>query len=152
MALGDHFSKEEKKSLKLPNGLQIGVVIRKHVNFTTPPKTKRFIIVGFYNNHYALVLINSEINSLFNYNEILKSQHIELECDNREYLIKDSFVDCSSLHHPFEIKVLEREIDEDPDIVIGTVDKNDLNLIIDTLKNSDIIKGKFKKRFGFYDY
>jgi len=43
--LGDFFSKKEKKYLLLPKGLVIGTVIRAFVDFTNPPKEKRFIVV-----------------------------------------------------------------------------------------------------------
>jgi hypothetical protein len=153
MNLGDYLENDSKKKLLLPEGLKIGTVIKAMVYSTTPPKEKRFIIVGFNEDSISLasVLINSNINLRVNYCEELVSQHISLLAENRSYLTHDSHVDCSG-YHPMDISELNEKIDSNPTIIIGEVDKTDLDLIMYTLVNSDFIKGKYKKKFGFYEY
>lgn len=46
MSLGDHFPKEFQHE-HTERTLKIGMVLKLFVNDTTPPKEKRFIIVGF---------------------------------------------------------------------------------------------------------
>jgi len=151
--LGDFFSKKEKKYLLLPKGLVIGTVIRAFVDFTNPPKEKRFIVVGFYDDkvNLAVVLVNTDVNTLVNFNQLLQSHHIKLESKGREYLTHDSYVDCTELHK-MEIQPIEDSINAKPEICIGSLNKEDLDLIMKKLIDSDFIKGKYKKKCGFFDY
>lgn len=54
------FFPDELKEQIANNNLKVGAVLRIPVSFTTPPKVKRLVIVGFI--ALASVLINSEIN------------------------------------------------------------------------------------------
>lgn len=150
MDLGDYLSEEQKKSLYIPKGIQIGTVIRAFVNTTNPPKIKRFVVVGFKNDKISLasVLINSEVNIKYNFHQELVCQHLLFESENRPYLSKDSYVDCSEIH-TLSVSELNDKLDKDPSIAIGVVEKEDLDLIMKTLVNSDFIKGKHKKCLVF---
>ena len=69
------------------------------VKDTTPPKVKRFIVIGESTDSLTLasVYINTELNMKVNYNLDLQCQHIEFTADGRDYLDHTSFVDCSKL-------------------------------------------------------
>jgi hypothetical protein len=151
--LGDYFSKKEKTSLILPKGIIIGTVIRAHVDFTNPPKIKRFIVIGFNDDNITLasVLINSELNLNVNYNKELQAHQIPLDSEGKEYLLNDSFVDCSEIHN-IEKQIIEDSLKKNPEIAIGSVEKNDIDNIIRTIIESDIIKGKYKRKCGLFNY
>ena len=153
MRLGDFLPNERKKSLKLPKGIAVGTVLRAFVNFTTPPKEKRFIVVGFHEDeiHLASVLINSDINFNINFGTEMIACQYEIKKGDREYLEHDSFVDCSELHN-IDLSEINSKIDKDPDMVIGHVEKEDLDGIMKTIQSSKTIKGKIKKKCGVYDY
>ena len=130
----------------------IGTVLRMMVKDTTPPKVKRFIIVGESADSLTLasVYINTELNIKVNYNLDLQCQHIEFQAAGRDYLDHTSFVDCSKL------KIIERAelcaiIQNRPAIIIGKLDQQDFEIIRRQLICSKTIKGKIKKRYGFYD-
>ncbi|MGJ8591715.1 MAG: hypothetical protein ACSHXF_04165 [Aquaticitalea sp.] len=153
MNFGDYFSNEEKKSLLLPKGLIIGTVIRAFATFTIPPKEKRFIIVGFKHNkiHIACVLINSDLNLNVNNTPELIDHQLKLSSEGREYLDHDSFIDCSEIQS-LDISDINKKIDENANIILGQVAKKDMDIIIKTMIDSDLIKGQHKKRCGFFDY
>lgn len=153
MKFEDFLPKEDKKSLLLPKGIVLGMVIRAFVNFTNPPKEKRFIVVGFHQDklNMASVLINSEINFKVNYSPELANQHLLFVSEGRTYLTKDSYIDCSEIH-TIDLEEINQKINDKPEIIIGSVEKSDLDEIMKMLANSPVIKGKIKKRCGIYDY
>jgi hypothetical protein len=151
--LGDYFSKKEKKSLLLPKGLVIGTVIRAFVKFTKPPKIKRFVVIGFHDNkvNLAALLINSEVNEIINYNKELKSHHLPLIANDCEYLDKDSFIDCTEIQY-LELDALNNKIREKPEIIIGEMNKSDMDKVMRKVIDSPLIKGKHKNKCGCYNY
>lgn len=153
MKLGEYFSKKEKKALLLPEGIIVGTVIRAFVHFTNPPKEKRFIVVGFHEDKINLssVLINSEINLNVNYTQELAYEHLFFKQIEREYLSHDSYIDCSEIHS-IDISDINKKIDENPSIIIGQVSKSDLDRIMKQIIDSEVVKGKIKRRCGIFDY
>lgn len=131
--------------------LPLGTVIRTHVIDTDPPKTKIFIIVGYYGNDAITVYFNSEINHFINYSQELKNLHIPFEYDGRTYLTKNCYCDCSflSLKNKYE---LHQAVNIDPSIHRGQLSLEDLDQVMTMLKASPKIKGTFKNRYGFYTY
>ena len=130
----------------------IGTVLRMMVKDTTPPKVKRFIVIGESTDSLTLasVYINTELNMKVNYNLDLQCQHIEFTADGRDYLDHTSFVDCSKL------KIIERAelcaiIQNRPAVVIGKLGQQDFEIVRRQVACSTTIKGKIKKRYGFYD-
>lgn len=130
----------------------IGTVLRVMVKDTTPPKVKRFIIVGESADSLTLasVYINTELNMKVNYNLDLQCQHIEFQASGRDYLDHNSFVDCSKL------KIIERAelctiIQNRPTVVIGKLAETDFEVVRRQITCSTTIKGKIKKRYGFYN-
>lgn len=151
MKLGEFFP--DDITPKPPEELQIGMVLRLFVKDTNPPKIKRFIIVGMSNDGVSLasVYINSEINEFVNYSIELKSQHLFFELKTREgYLDHDSYVDCANLVMR-DYEEMLNSVKKRPEACLGSVSANDLNLISRKIIESPSIKGKYKKKFGFFD-
>jgi hypothetical protein len=94
----DFFSPDLKRQFAEEN-LKIGAVLKYHVPFTIPPKTKRIVIVGFDNQKVALasVLINTEINPNKFSTPESRNLHLELDSEGRTYLDHTSFIDCSQI-------------------------------------------------------
>lgn len=98
----------------------------------------------------ASVYINTELNIKVNYNLDLQCQHIELQPNGRGYLDHISFVDCSKL------KIIDRcelckIIQNRPTIIIGKLNESDFELVRRQIACSTTIKGKIKKRYGFFE-
>lgn len=131
--------------------LPIGSVIRTHVDNTNPPKIKIFVIVGYYEEDAITIFFNTEINNIINYSEELRSLHIPFSSSGRSFLTRDCFCDCShlSLRNKDELHIA---VNNQPEINIGNLSVEDLDIVMTTLKNSTKIKGAYKKRYGFYDY
>ena len=151
MSLGDSFPNKFKSDFSNRN-LAVGKVLKLKVKDTNPPKIKRFVIVGFSEDKFtlALVYINSEINTNINWSLEQQELQLELNADEREYLDKTSYIDCSQfiIKDCEEIKSI---IKSRPDSVLGEVGENDMKLILDKLIEARTIKGKIKKRYGLYD-
>ncbi|MGE5944071.1 MAG: hypothetical protein ACM31G_07005 [Flavobacteriales bacterium] len=135
----------------MPNGLVIGTVIRAYVEFTG--KEKRFIVVGFYQDgiNTAVILINTDVNLNINYSSELRNEHIFFQSKGRGYLTHDCFVDCTELH-PIPINEIMNKFNDKPEICIGQLSKTDLDIVMKKLLDSDVIKGKYKKKIGLFDY
>lgn len=132
--------------------LRPGSVLRLFVKDTNPPKTKRFIVVGISVDEIciATVYINSNLNKKAAWSIELESLNIFFEKSDRPYLDHDSWIDCSDLIIR-DVSEIQSIITKRADAVIGRLSDDDLSMVIDTLKNSPTIKGKTKKRFGFYE-
>lgn len=98
MSLSDHFPKKFQHE-HTERTLKIGMVLKLFVNDTTPPKEKRFIIVGFSEDKFSLasVYINSDINKNINWSQEQQALQLELTSETRGFLDWDSYVDCSKL-------------------------------------------------------
>lgn len=144
------FFPDELKEQIANNNLKVGAVLRIPVSFTTPPKVKRLIIVGFDSQNIALasVLINSEINPNKFPTQRLKDLHLELDENNRDYLDHTSYVDCSQIRE-MEVTSIKSMLMDDPAICIGALDTTDLTNVIDKIKTAHTISNKVKKKFGF---
>ncbi len=131
--------------------LESGIVIKLHVKDTTPPKEKRLIIVGITEDRLILatVYINSEINLKVNWAVELKEQHLFFESKGRSWLDWDSYVDCSKIT-PRDHNEIESAIKLKPEAIIGKLSHEDLEVIKQKISTSPTIKGKHKKKFGFY--
>lgn len=151
MNLGDLFPDEWKQDYTERN-LSVGTVVKLHVKDTNPPKEKRFVIVGFTqdNKVIATLYYNSEINQNVNWSKELIDQHLHFERDSRDYLDKDCYLDCSNLiikdYDQIKIAVTKK-----PEAILGELNESDWTTIKNTIIESPTIKGKYKKRYGFYD-
>jgi hypothetical protein len=150
MGLGDFFP-DDLKSEFASRAIEVGNVLRLKVKETKPPKIKRFVIVGVSLDGIMLasVFINSEMNLNINWCQELQLLQIPLGQNGREYLENDSFVDCSKIY-PMEVKDIEDVIKKDPRVVLGKLQNEDIELILDTIRNAATIKGKIKKKYGLF--
>jgi hypothetical protein len=148
--LSDFFPKNIQKEFS-ERIIKIGTIIRTKVEDTKPPKYKYFIIIGQTEDCLSLasIYINSEINLKVNFCIELVNLHKPILCSMYKFLDKDSFVDCSKLIHRDKIEI-ETAIKNDPNIVKGELNEEDLNLYRNTIINAETIKGKIKKKYGFY--
>jgi hypothetical protein len=125
-------------------------VLRLHVNDTKPPKIKRFVIVGETKDQItlAIVWINSKINLNVNRSKELQDLQIKLTwSDERPYLEKDSFVNCSLIIEKSKSE-FEKFIQDDPSKIIGELSSKDLQIVLNKLRSAPTIKPKVKKKFG----
>lgn len=151
MNLGD-FLPEEWRSDFTARNVVVGTVIKLFVKDTDPPKEKRFVVVGSTEDKLLLatVYFNSEINKNVNWAKELVDQHLPFEKEGREYLDKNCFLDCSKLS-PKEYEMIAEAVKNKPESVLGTVSEADWARIKESIINSPTIKGKYKKKFGFFD-
>jgi hypothetical protein len=149
MSLGDFFPENLRKGYANRN-LKVGTVLRLHVNDTKPPKIKRFVIVGETKDQItlAIVWINSKINLNVNRSKELQDLQIKLTwSDERPYLEKDSFVNCSLIIEKSKSE-FEKFIQDDPSKIIGELSSKDLQIVLNKLRSAPTIKPKVKKKFG----
>lgn len=130
----------------------IGCVLRMFVKDTYPPKIKRFIVVGEADDKLTLVSVffNKNLNEKVNWNLDFKAQQIEFTPEGRDYLDHKCHVDCTKLRPISSIEINEA-IRKRPEIIIGKLSDEDLNLVRNQIIHSSTIKGKLKKKYGFFE-
>jgi uncharacterized protein YuzB (UPF0349 family) len=146
--LGDFFTDDFRRSLAKSN-LQIGAVFRYFVDFTTPPKTKYQIIVGFDNQSISLVtvLINTEINPNLFKKESLKNLHFLLKKESNDFLEYDSFVYCGQLHEQ-KIAEVEKVIQSKISTFVGNLSEETFEQIKILIKNAKSIEEETKEKYN----
>jgi hypothetical protein len=152
MSLGDHFPQDLQDDY-LKRSLKVGSVLKLYVNDTTPPKEKRFIVIGVSQDKLSLasLYINSEINTAINWSAEQQALQLEFTSEGREYLDWTSYIDCSKFNYR-DTKEIQQAIEARPDAIIGELNAQDLELIITTIKHAPTINGKFKKRYGIFNH
>lgn len=150
MSLADYFPEHLRKGYAARN-LSVGTVLKLRVKDTNPPKEKRLIVVGFTDDNLflATIFINSRVNPNLNLPKELQELHLHFKAEEREYLEWDSFVDCSQIA-PRNYSEIAEAIENRPESIIGNVSQADLEEINEKIISAPTIKGKIKKRFGFY--
>lgn len=147
--IGDSFPESLSEMLASHN-LSLGSVLKIHVKDTKPPKTKRFIIVGICPDKISVasIYINSKLNvRVFNTKE-LRDLTITLSADKREYLDRQSVVDCSFIHEKSYDNLL-KSLKQSPTINIGTVNEIDMELILNKIKTAKTISPALSKKYNF---
>ena len=109
---------------------------------------KYLIIVATSNSYIAGVVINTEINLNFAWNEEVKKLHLPIKQEEHPFLKYDSFVDCSKLHKRLITEICNA-IKENPSMVIGNVTESLLRTLQITITHAKTISVKDKKEFGF---
>lgn len=150
MSLGDSFPSNFKSEFASRN-IETGTVLRLAVKDTNPPKIKMFIVVGKTIDGLTLAstYINSDINKNINWCIELKNLQIPISEKDYDFLNWDSYVDCSKMisRNTSEITSI---IQKNPGAAIGKIKPEDLEAILETLRNAPTIKGKIKKKFGLF--
>jgi hypothetical protein len=152
MSLGDHFPQDLQNDY-LKRSLKVGSVLKLFVNDTTPPKEKRFIVIGLSEDKLSLasLYINSEINTSINWSTEQQALQLVFTVNGREYLNRTSYIDCSKFNYR-DTKEIEQALEDRPDAIIGELSSQDLELIITTIKLASTINGKYKKRYGIFNH
>jgi len=151
MSIGDKFPDSFKEDFAKRN-IRVGSVLKLFQTNTTPPKEKRFIIVGITEDSFSLatVYINTSINKNVNYSKELKSLQLGLEATcERPYLDHNSFVDCSQIYEK-NYQQIFNAILKRPEAVIGSVSHLDLKEIKGKLLSSPKISLITKKKFKLF--
>ncbi|ARN78490.1 hypothetical protein BST97_11105 [Nonlabens spongiae] len=132
--------------------LKIGMVLKLFLVDTNPPKLKYLIIVGVDRSSISCVsvLINSKPNRKIHWHVDLMALQVPISASDHDFLNYDSFVDCSNLRQE-QIYDLELELNSNLDAYVGDVTQTFLETLRNAIKHSNTIKGKLKKKFGFYD-
>jgi hypothetical protein len=129
--------------------IKVGAVIRKFVTNTTPPKEKRFIVVGLSDDSIALavVYINTEINPFIANRPDLNRLQLELKQKNRSILNYDSFVDCTKIFE-FKFEDVQKHLAENPQELLGEIDGFEHLSIIERIRLSKQISKAQLRKFG----
>lgn len=131
--------------------IEIGVVVKVHLTTVTPPKVKRVIIVGESpdQSQLAIVYINSKLNKKVHRKQTDQKQHKYFEANDRDFLDRPSYVDCTKLVM-IEKDKIKKAVVKKPSRVIGWISDFDFNALKNLILMSPTIKGKYKNKFGFY--
>ena len=147
-SLGDSFPKEHLETL-FDQSLKEGAVFRLHVPHTSPPKTKRFVIIGINKsiNSLAFIFINSIINP-----NVIKSQHLQslqlpMDASGRDYIESDSYLDCSRLYE-WSILSLKEKCTSNTKAHLGQISDVDLADAKQLTASARTIVRRLKKRYG----
>jgi len=106
-------------------------------------KEKYFVVIGQIINDgiVGVFLINSEAN-------IKAPQDYQFPLSMSDYpdiLVRNSFLNCGQLFELDKIKIINEGVE------IGQLTERDLELVTHTIKTSEVLSEKEKKKFGFYD-
>jgi hypothetical protein len=145
--LGDCFPPGFQEKYKASNIIP-GAVFSIFATATTPPKIKRIVILGV-NNDQAVIghlYINSNLNLQCLNTDELRNLQIYLEAEGREYLDRDSFLDCSHLV-TMTLEDLKAAYDKDSDIYLGNLLNEELDQAREKASSADTITRKLKKMF-----
>ncbi len=131
--------------------LKIGAVLRFNVFDTTPPKIKRMVIIGISSNRLSVAVLyfNSEINPNLFPTQELKQLHLKFKKQNRNYLDKNCFLDCSQLFEK-TFEAIKNLLLDNPDYIPGELSTKDIHILKSTVKTARTIPVKLKKRYNLY--
>jgi hypothetical protein len=137
--LGDVFPKENRDE-HAERLLTKGAVLRLFSTDINNQKIKRLIIIGFADQGtLGKIYINSNPQS--------DLSQIQLEASSRDYLDRDSYVDCSRIYEDDRDALLE-VIKADLSCHIGQVSPADMEMIDLSLRTARTIPLNQKRRFG----
>jgi|SRR5690554_1068016 len=150
MTLKERFNEHMQKIYAIPC-VEIGVVVKIYLDIVTPPKEKLAIIVGESADgmKFAVVLINSKINKKVHRKLIAQLLQIRLDPKDHEYIDWPSYVDCTQLIM-IDKALVQKAVAKSPSRVIGWISNFDFEFIKSYILSAPTIKGKYKKKFGFY--
>jgi len=149
--LGDSFPPEYRINF-CKRRLKKGAVLRTTVDFTNPPKIKRFLIVGLSkeNESVGVIVFNSKINLNIHHAEALRYLQLKFKPDGKEYLDHASFLDCSIIYELKADTLLKKMVD-DIGAVLGEMAEDDLIIVFERLKNAKTIPAKIKRKYGIVE-
>lgn len=149
MSLFDFLSDEGKKEFIIDK-IKIGSVIKIHVEFTNPPKSKRLVVIGKSADELLLGVIcfNSENNQQVNRNSNYNNLQIPFNAAKHQDILKhDSYLDCARLYNILYDDTVKLLSDSFHD-VLGEIPESEMNFVLAKLASSKTISPKEKKMFG----
>lgn len=152
--LSDFFDENYKEGF-INRTLERSVVVKCFVENTTPPKSKRFVIVGITENESdesnQSILGAVFINTLPNQNVIktphLKMLQLPISAKSNDFLDHDSFLDCSQIHE-YEYPFIKEQLLSEPKLILGKLNQQDFIKMLDLLQNAQTIAPKLLKKYG----
>lgn len=149
--LGEFFPGDLKDEFSRRN-VKVGSVLRLKVHDTFPPKIKVFIIIGQTIDGFSLatLYVNSNVNININFSKELANLQIPISIKEYNFLDHDSFVDCSKLMMKDRAEI-EQIISNRPEAFVDDLSEDQIKYFREIIRKSTTIKGKLKKKFGFYD-
>jgi len=155
-SLGDLLNSNEERDNQINQALSIGSVFKmtlskeEGVTPKNPGETTRdkfFVVIGFDENKIiGALLINSKINARLP--QELKDVQYPIKASDYDFLDHNSHVDCSKIK-PIGIEKFKAQFDWKNSF--SSIKKEDLDLIIVTVKESPSVTPKMLKRFGLND-
>ncbi len=148
MSLGDKFPQKFKEEYAERN-IKPGAVLRCHVFDTNPPKIKRFVIIAIDETKCLLgtLYINSEINPNLFKSDYLKSLHVPIDSNGREYIDDDSYIDCTQIYIK-DLNTINELLTNEPESLLGEISNTDFNIVIKNLIRTTTIPKNTKTKFG----
>jgi hypothetical protein len=141
-SLGDFFSANQK--FKIGNIYHIRLYSKDGITTIHDNYRDKFVIIVGHdanNNAVGVIVINSEINRI-NYSTGLYTLHYPLDVKKYSDLLNhNSHANCSLLIPLEEIRI-------EKSTYKGEICQEDIDLIIETVKDAPSITPKIKKRFG----
>jgi len=106
-------------------------------------RTKYFVVVGHDqdNGLIASLLVNSNVNENVINTKMLLDCQFPLRKNDYGFLHYDSYLDCSELFELNKIKILQNGME------IGELTSRDRMLVVEHLRDSEVISAKLKKRY-----
>lgn len=142
-SLGDAFPAADREGFANRN-IVIGAVLKTFTNHTSPPKEKRFIIVGIKGNSVGVIFINSSPNIPPKLLPFL----YKLELAGREaYLDWESYADCNNIYE-WGLDELKRMVAINPTVFLDIISDHDLAIILRLIKTSPNNDYKTLEKFG----
>ena len=128
--------------------LKKGAVLRFHIELTDPPKIKRVVMWGFDESldKIGLSFINSDISNIRK--PYFVSLQYHLPADGRDYLDRDSYLDCSRIYET-SLQEVRNLLVDDPRRHLGDVSSDDLSKASKLITRATTIERKLKRRYGF---
>lgn len=144
----EFFSDDVKKKFAETN-IKIGSIIKSFVKNTYPPKEKYFVILGILDDKTLLgvIFINTNIN--FNILNTVELKLLQYPVNEKQYdfLAHNSFIDCSQIYEQSYTEIIEKLI-EKPQNIVGELNDEDLERVIELVKSSPKIAPKMLKKYG----
>lgn len=82
--------------------------------------------------------------------EALRNLQLEFTADGKEYLDRNSFLDCSKIYELMAGSLLKKMVD-DIGSDLGEMAEADLIKVFERLKNAKTIPAKIKRRYGIIE-
>ena len=147
--IGDNFP-EKQRNAYVKRYIREGSVFRLNFENTTPPKIKRFIILGTDgdSDSAGFLFINKQINiHIFPTSDLQKLHLFLKKTEDRSYLDRDSYIDCSWLYER-KLQKLRNEFISNLEIYLGQVSDSDMKKIKQLVISAKTIPPNMKNRYS----